>query len=173
MDRIVVSGGPRLSGEVSASGSKNSCLALLAASILAEGPTGLLDAMVHAGLANSRGAARKLVQSKGVRVNGVVQDDVERSLDWGDALFDRFYLLPLPGDGDHAELGDDLGRVDFAVHCGRSSQGLRLLMLVSGRVDPEGIAAVRVGASPLGLPFGVGWLTGCAPAGRFLFARPD
>ena len=39
MDRIVVSGGAALSGEVAASGSKNSCLALLAASILAEGPT--------------------------------------------------------------------------------------------------------------------------------------
>ena len=39
MDRIVVVGGARLAGEVQASGSKNSCLALLAASILAEGPT--------------------------------------------------------------------------------------------------------------------------------------
>jgi UDP-N-acetylglucosamine 1-carboxyvinyltransferase len=39
MDRIVVTGGNRLAGEVEASGSKNSCLALLAASILAEGPT--------------------------------------------------------------------------------------------------------------------------------------
>lgn len=39
MDRIVVSGGATLSGEVFASGSKNSSLALLAASILAEGPT--------------------------------------------------------------------------------------------------------------------------------------
>ena len=39
MDRIIVTGGNRLAGEVEASGSKNSCLALLAASILAEGPT--------------------------------------------------------------------------------------------------------------------------------------
>jgi UDP-N-acetylglucosamine 1-carboxyvinyltransferase len=39
MDRIVVTGGPRLSGEIRASGSKNSCLALMAASILADGPT--------------------------------------------------------------------------------------------------------------------------------------
>jgi len=39
MDRIVVVGGARLEGEVEASGSKNSCLALLAASILAQGPT--------------------------------------------------------------------------------------------------------------------------------------
>ena len=54
---------------------------------------GLLDVMVAAGLANSRGAARKLVQSNGVRVNGAVQGDVERMLDWSDALFGRFYLL--------------------------------------------------------------------------------
>jgi len=39
MDRIVVAGGSRLAGEVVASGSKNASLALLAASILAEGPT--------------------------------------------------------------------------------------------------------------------------------------
>ena len=39
MDRIVVQGGARLSGEVEASGSKNACLALLAASILSDGPT--------------------------------------------------------------------------------------------------------------------------------------
>ena len=34
-----------------------------------------------------------MVQGKGVRINGVVQDDVERQLDWRDALFGRFYLL--------------------------------------------------------------------------------
>jgi len=39
MDRIVVAGGTRLTGSVAASGSKNSSLALLAASILADGPT--------------------------------------------------------------------------------------------------------------------------------------
>jgi len=39
MDRIVVAGGKRLAGEVEASGSKNSSLAMLAASILAEGKT--------------------------------------------------------------------------------------------------------------------------------------
>ncbi len=55
MDSIVVNGGARLSGETAASGSKNSCLALLAASILAEGPTVLrnvprlrdVDAMIE------------------------------------------------------------------------------------------------------------------------------
>jgi UDP-N-acetylglucosamine 1-carboxyvinyltransferase len=39
MDQIVVEGGPRLSGEVSASGSKNSTLALMAAALLVDGET--------------------------------------------------------------------------------------------------------------------------------------
>jgi UDP-N-acetylglucosamine 1-carboxyvinyltransferase len=39
MDRIVVEGGPRLAGEVTASGSKNSSLALMAASLLVDGVT--------------------------------------------------------------------------------------------------------------------------------------
>jgi UDP-N-acetylglucosamine 1-carboxyvinyltransferase len=39
MDRIIVEGGARLQGEVAASGSKNSTLALMAASLLAEGET--------------------------------------------------------------------------------------------------------------------------------------
>jgi tyrosyl-tRNA synthetase len=56
-------------------------------------PVGLLAALADSGLAPSRGAARKLLQGKGVRVNGVVQDDVGRELNWQDALFGRFYLL--------------------------------------------------------------------------------
>ena len=54
---------------------------------------GLLAALADSGLARSRGDARKLVQSKGVRVNGEVQTDAERELDWQDAIFGRFYLL--------------------------------------------------------------------------------
>lgn len=54
---------------------------------------GLLAAMADGGVAPSRGGARKLVQSGGVRLNGVVQQDIERELDWTDALFGRFYLL--------------------------------------------------------------------------------
>tara|TARA_Y100001934_G_scaffold167626_1_gene199213 strand:+ start:4147 stop:5424 length:1278 start_codon:yes stop_codon:yes gene_type:complete len=54
---------------------------------------GLLDALAEAGLAQSRGAARKLVQGNGLRVNGVLEGDIERQLDWQDALFGRFYLL--------------------------------------------------------------------------------
>jgi len=44
MDRIVVRGGPRLEGEVRASGSKNATLALMAAALLAEGETRLANA---------------------------------------------------------------------------------------------------------------------------------
>ncbi|MEE9608594.1 MAG: UDP-N-acetylglucosamine 1-carboxyvinyltransferase [Myxococcota bacterium] len=43
MDRIVVRGGARLEGEVAASGSKNTTLALLAASLLADGETQLVN----------------------------------------------------------------------------------------------------------------------------------
>jgi tyrosyl-tRNA synthetase len=61
--------------------------------VLEPGTVGLLAALADSGLAQSRGAARKMVQGKGVSVNGLVQDDAERELDWGDALFGRFYLL--------------------------------------------------------------------------------
>ncbi len=54
---------------------------------------GLIAVLADSGLALSRGAARKMVQGKGVRINGVVQHDVGRQLDWQDALFGRFYLL--------------------------------------------------------------------------------
>ena len=60
---------------------------------LAGDSLGLLSAAAESGLAPSRGAARKLVQSKGLSVNGVVQGDSGRDLDWSDALFGRFYLL--------------------------------------------------------------------------------
>ena len=39
MDRIVIEGGARLSGEVTVSGSKNSTLALMAAALLVDGET--------------------------------------------------------------------------------------------------------------------------------------
>ena len=56
-------------------------------------PTGLLSALADTGLAESKGQARKLVGAKGVRVNGVVRDDIEAELDFSDALFGRYYLL--------------------------------------------------------------------------------
>jgi tyrosyl-tRNA synthetase len=54
---------------------------------------GLLATLADSGLARSRGEARKLVQSGGVSVNGRVVADMERELDWHDALHGRFYLL--------------------------------------------------------------------------------
>jgi tyrosyl-tRNA synthetase len=58
-----------------------------------EPAVGLLAALADSGLARSRGEARKLVAGNGIRVNGEVQTDVERELDWQDALHGRFYLL--------------------------------------------------------------------------------
>ena len=60
---------------------------------LVDDGSGLLACLVQAGLASSKGAARKLVESGGVSVNGEVQRDVERILEWSDALFGRFYLV--------------------------------------------------------------------------------
>lgn len=54
---------------------------------------GLLAAIAQAGLAPSRGQARKLVTGSGIRINGEVQTDPERCLDFADALYGRFYLL--------------------------------------------------------------------------------
>ncbi len=54
---------------------------------------GLLTLLADSGLAPSRGQARKLVASGGVRINGVVAEDPERELDFSDALHGRFYLV--------------------------------------------------------------------------------
>ena len=54
---------------------------------------GLLAVLAEAGLAPSRGQARKLVASNGVRINGEVCSDAEAQLDFADALYGRFYLL--------------------------------------------------------------------------------
>lgn len=56
-------------------------------------PVGLLAALADAGLASSRGAARKLVEGGGVSVNGAIQTETERVLDFSDALHGRYYLL--------------------------------------------------------------------------------
>jgi len=55
--------------------------------------TGLLAALADSGLAPSRSQGRKLVTSKGISINGGVESDPERSLDFSDALHQRFYLL--------------------------------------------------------------------------------
>ena len=62
-------------------------------SVLVEQGSGLLNAMVAAGAAKSTGEARKLVQGKGVRLNGQVVDDPKRTLNFGEAYFDSFYVL--------------------------------------------------------------------------------
>ncbi len=54
---------------------------------------GLLSVLADSGLAPSRGQARKLVASGGVRINGSVAEDPEAELDFSDALHGRFYLL--------------------------------------------------------------------------------
>ena len=49
--------------------------------------------LADAGLAPSLSRARNLVRSKGVSINGQIQDDPERDLDFGDALFNTYYLI--------------------------------------------------------------------------------
>jgi tyrosyl-tRNA synthetase len=60
---------------------------------VSEDAVGLLALLADSGLAQSRGQARKLVRSRGVRVNGELADDPEAELDFSDALHGRFYLL--------------------------------------------------------------------------------
>ena len=57
------------------------------------GQAGLLAALADGGLTPSRGAARKLVESGGLSINGQVQRDPGRVLDFSDALHGRYYLL--------------------------------------------------------------------------------
>ena len=54
---------------------------------------GLLDALVAAGLAASNGAARRLVQSGGVAVNGAPASDPTLRLQPADALHGRYFLV--------------------------------------------------------------------------------
>ena len=55
--------------------------------------TGLLDAMVAAGLAASNGAARRLVSGGGVRVNGALVEDPAMRLESASALFGRYWMI--------------------------------------------------------------------------------
>ncbi|MGI9324544.1 MAG: tyrosine--tRNA ligase [Pseudomonadales bacterium] len=54
---------------------------------------GLLSLISSTGLAASNGAARKLVASGGVSVNGEKVTDPSLELDWTNALYGRFYVL--------------------------------------------------------------------------------
>ena len=55
--------------------------------------SGLLNALVATGAVKSTGEARKLIQGKGVRLNGEVVDDPKLTLDFGRAYFESFFLL--------------------------------------------------------------------------------
>ena len=54
---------------------------------------GLLNVMVEAELTRSTGEARKLVQGGGVRLNGEVVADPRHELDFGQALFGKYFIL--------------------------------------------------------------------------------
>ncbi len=54
---------------------------------------GLLAVLVACGFAGSHGVARRLVDARGIYVNGQVQKTPSRVLDFSDALFGRYYLL--------------------------------------------------------------------------------
>jgi len=58
-----------------------------------EAENGLLAFLANARLAQSRGAARKLIQSRGVSVNGVVIGDEAFAMTRATALFGRFHLV--------------------------------------------------------------------------------
>lgn len=53
----------------------------------------LAAVIADAGLAPSRSQARKLVASRGLRVNGEVAEDPEADLNFSDALYGRYFLL--------------------------------------------------------------------------------
>lgn len=58
-----------------------------------EADAGLVAIMAQTPLARSRTAARGLVQSKAVRVNGQLTEDIERTLSPENALFGRYHLI--------------------------------------------------------------------------------
>ena len=64
----------------------------LASTVIEEG-TGLLTAMVQAGLAKSTGEARKLVAGGGVKINGGAVTDPRETLNFADALYQKYFLL--------------------------------------------------------------------------------
>ncbi len=58
-----------------------------------EADVGLVAVMAQTPLARSRSAARRLVQSKAVRVNGELTEDTERTLSSSNALYGRYHLI--------------------------------------------------------------------------------
>ena len=64
----------------------------IACTVLGE-DNGILSVLAESGLVSSKGAARKLVASKGVRVNGDVVDDLDLTLTPSTALYGRYHLI--------------------------------------------------------------------------------
>ena len=64
----------------------------LASTVIEEG-TGVLTAMVEAGLAKSTGEARKLVAGGGVKINGNAVADPRETLQFADALYQKYFLV--------------------------------------------------------------------------------
>ncbi len=60
---------------------------------LGTSPVGLTAALAESGVAKSRGAARRLVEGGGISINGGLQQDAERELDFSDALYGKYYLV--------------------------------------------------------------------------------
>ena len=58
-----------------------------------EADAGLVSVMAQTPLARSRAAARRLVQSKAVRVNGQLTEDIERTLSPANALYGVYHLI--------------------------------------------------------------------------------
>ncbi len=55
--------------------------------------TSLIEALVHAGLAPSKGQARKDIEGGGIYVNNVKAPDITRALTTADVIFERYVLL--------------------------------------------------------------------------------
>ena len=53
----------------------------------------IVEAMAESGLARSRSDARKLLQSKGIQINGDPDDDPKYGLDRSKALFGKYHVV--------------------------------------------------------------------------------
>jgi len=53
----------------------------------------IIDLIVHSGLENSKGAARKALEAGGIYLNNVRVTDLARSVTVADLLFEKYLLL--------------------------------------------------------------------------------
>lgn len=65
----------------------------LSTSVIDESECGVVAMLTATPLASSRGAARKLIQSGGIQINGTAIEDCEARLSRQSALFGRFHLI--------------------------------------------------------------------------------